>query len=323
MRTPVMAFLAGTATALSVQLAVAETIYVSNELDNTISVIDAETLAVVATVPVGRRPRGLALGRDGRSLYVAAGDDNRIDLVDLATRETTGHLPSGEDPEVFAVHPDGKRLFVANENDNLVSVLDISRRRLIGEVEVGVEPEGMAVSPDGKFVLCTSETTSMVHIIDAATLALVDNILVDTRPRWAAMSPDNQQIWVSSEIRGTVTVIDAATHLEIGKIGFEVPGVDRQLVQAVGFAINRAGTRAYVALGPSNRVAEVDARTFRVERLYLVGQRVWHLALSADEKRLYTANGNSSDVTVIDLEKQEPVASIGVGRGPWGVAVGP
>jgi YVTN family beta-propeller protein len=163
----------------------------------------------------------------------------------------------------------------------------------------------------------------MVHIIDAASLALVDNILVDTRPRWATMSPDNKQIWVSSEMRGTVTVIDAATHVEIHKIGFEVPGVDRQLVQAVGFTINRAGTRAYVALGPSNRVAEIDAQTLRVERFYLVGQRVWHLALSADENRLYTANGNSSDVTVIDLEKQEPIASIGVGRGPWAVAVGP
>jgi YVTN family beta-propeller protein len=45
--------------------------------------------------------------------------------------------------------------------------------------------------------------------------------------------------------------------------------------------------------------------------------------LSADEKRLYTANGNSGDVTVIDLERREPVKSIPVGRSPWGVAVGP
>jgi YVTN family beta-propeller protein len=47
------------------------------------------------------------------------------------------------------------------------------------------------------------------------------------------------------------------------------------------------------------------------------------VALSPDEKRLYTANGNSGDVSVIDLDKQEVVKSIKVGRGPWGLAVAP
>jgi YVTN family beta-propeller protein len=87
--------------------------------------------------------------------------------------------------------------------------------------------------------------------------------------------------------------------------------------------MNAAGTRVYVALGPSNRVAEVDASTFEVRRLFLVGQRVWHIALSTDEKRLYAANGVSGDITVVDLETGEPVRSIPVGRGPWGVAVAP
>jgi YVTN family beta-propeller protein len=79
-----------------------------------------------------------------------------------------------------------------------------------------------------------------------------------------------------------------------------------------------------VALGPANRVAEIETKTsLKVLRYYLVGQRVWNIALSADEKRLYTANGNSGDVTVIDLERRETVKSIPVGRSPWGVAVGP
>ena len=42
------------------------TVYVSNEKDNSISVIDAETMKVTATVPVGQRPRGIILSKDGR-----------------------------------------------------------------------------------------------------------------------------------------------------------------------------------------------------------------------------------------------------------------
>jgi YVTN family beta-propeller protein len=102
-----------------------------------------------------------------------------------------------------------------------------------------------------------------------------------------------------------------------------VPGVPRELVQAVGIQLTPDGSRAYVALGPANRVAEIDARTFKVLRTYLVGQRVWHIALSPDGRRLYTANGNSSDVSVIDLERSEVVKTVGVGRSPWGVVVAP
>jgi YVTN family beta-propeller protein len=162
-----------------------------------------------------------------------------------------------------------------------------------------------------------------MHIIDATTLELIDNVLVDTRPRVAQVSADNRRIWVSSELRGSVAVFDAATREEVGKVRFSVPGVPREEVQAVGIQLTRDGTRAFVALGPANRVAELDARTFEVRRMYLVGQRVWNIALSHDEKRLYTANGNSSDVTVIDLERAEAVKSIGVGRSPWGVVVAP
>ena len=45
------------------------------------------------------------------------------------------------------------------------------------------------------------------------------------------------------------------------------------------------------------------------------------LAISADGKTLYTANGRSNDVSVIDLDRQQVTFKIGVGRGPWGIAV--
>jgi YVTN family beta-propeller protein len=83
------------------------------------------------------------------------------------------------------------------------------------------------------------------------------------------------------------------------------------------------GKRAFVALGPPNRIAEVDPATFGVKKYYLVGQRVWNLALSPDEKRLYTTNGVSSDVSVIDLEANKVIKSLGVGRAPWGVIAKP
>jgi len=63
--------------------------------------------------------------------------------------------------------------------------------------------------------------------------------------------------------------------------------------------------------------------TLKVERYLLVGQRVWNLALSPDEKMLFTTNGTSNDVSVVDVASLKVTKSIKTGRYPWGVVVAP
>src|SRR5262245_9597010 len=94
-------------------------IYVSNEKDNTISVVDSEKMEVVKTVKVGQRPRGITVTHDGKYILVCASDDDTVEMIDAATFEQVGTLPSGPDPELFVLHPDGSKLYIANEDDNL------------------------------------------------------------------------------------------------------------------------------------------------------------------------------------------------------------
>ena len=91
----------------------------------------------------------------------------------------------------------------------------------------------------------------------------------------------------------------------------------------MGVKLTRDGKLGFVALGPANRVAVVDAATFEVEKYLLVGQRVWQLGFNADESRLYTTNGASDDISVIDVAALKVIKSIAVGQAPWGVAVAP
>jgi YVTN family beta-propeller protein len=83
------------------------------------------------------------------------------------------------------------------------------------------------------------------------------------------------------------------------------------------------GSKAYVALGPANRVAVVDTATWEVTDYLLVGQRVWQLAFSPDGKFLYTTNGNSNDISIIDVATDKVLKSVQVGEQPWGVVTVP
>ena len=88
--------------------------YVSNEKSNTVSVIDTNKWAVINTIKVGQRPRGIDLTKDGKFVLVAVGDDDTIQMIDTATQKVVDSLPSGPDPELFTQEAPGQILYVAN-----------------------------------------------------------------------------------------------------------------------------------------------------------------------------------------------------------------
>ena len=107
------------ATWLLTTAASAYNVYVTNEKDNTVSIIDSTKLEVIKTVNVGQRPRGVILSKDGKWLLICASDDNHIQVLDARTLEFVKTLPSGPDPELFVLHPSGNPLYVASPRAEL------------------------------------------------------------------------------------------------------------------------------------------------------------------------------------------------------------
>ena len=59
-------------------------VYVVNDGLDTVSVIDAATDAVVATIPVGAFPIGVAITADGSKVYVASAGPNTVSVIATA-----------------------------------------------------------------------------------------------------------------------------------------------------------------------------------------------------------------------------------------------
>ena len=99
-----------------------ELVFVTNEDSGDLSVIATSTHEVIATIPVGKRPRGVRVSKDGRTVYVALSGspkcppwisdeecearvtDKTLDgiaVVDIATERVMKVLPGGSDPEQF------------------------------------------------------------------------------------------------------------------------------------------------------------------------------------------------------------------------------
>ena len=71
--------------------------------DDQVSIIDAATLAVGATVKVGTRPFGVTVDADGRRAYTANVGSNDVTVIDVAGRRVVGTVPVGERPYAVAL----------------------------------------------------------------------------------------------------------------------------------------------------------------------------------------------------------------------------
>lgn len=290
-------------------------VFVSNERDGTVSVIDSATNAVIKTIEVGKRPRGVGVAPDGSEIYVAVSAENVIAVINPQSLEVTRKFASGDDPEAFAVHANGN-IYISNEEDAMASVYNPATGDQVATIEVGIEPEGVAISPDGKRVIVTSESTNMLHVIKVPEHTIESNILVGARPRAATFSADSKTAYATSEISGEVKKIDVASGKIIGKVPL---GDDKAKPKDV--LVSRDGNRLFVAGGRANRVFVLDSNTMEIIKAIPVGKRVWGLALSRDGRRLYSTDGVDHQVSVIDTEANAVVATVPVGQFPWGVAI--
>jgi YVTN family beta-propeller protein len=95
----------------------AQNAYITNfgEPDHTVSVVDTATNAVIATIPVGDSPFGVAVSPDGSKVYVTNLGSASVSVIDAATNTVTATIPVGLQPSGVAVTPDGSKLYVANE----------------------------------------------------------------------------------------------------------------------------------------------------------------------------------------------------------------
>lgn len=319
--------------------AAAERLYVSNEDDGTVTVIDADRSAALATIAVGKRPRGLALSPDGTRLYVAVSGmpkcpppipdeecaklprDSAADgiaVIDTAALTRTALIAGVSDPERVALSRDGRRLFVSEEDAARLAVLDARSARVLATVPVGREPEGVRVSPDGRWVLVTSEEENLVTIVDAKSYGVTGKASVGKRPRDIGITSDSRFAYVSGEADASVYRISLPSGARAVRFLDLHAGA-----RPMGVALDAERGRLYVSTGRAGTVAAIALPGASLIGEAACGGRPWGIALGDRGTRLYSADGPAGEVAVVDTANLGVIRKIATGKGPWAVVVGP
>ena len=118
---------------------------VPNNGDQTISVIDARSHTLVATLPGGSDMTGVNFAK-GKG-YVVSRGANQVLVYNLSTLEKTGQLDMGEGArlETASTTPAGNKIYVASSANNSLYVIDVESDRVKRIEDVGNFPWGVSI----------------------------------------------------------------------------------------------------------------------------------------------------------------------------------
>jgi DNA-binding beta-propeller fold protein YncE len=290
--------------------------------------------AVGDTVELGSMPLNLVAPLTGdKAVVVLSGwREQGVQVVDLKTRQVTQTLLQDGAFYGATFSPDGNTLYVSGGNTDRLFIYrwNDGRAMLANKVELAKEkttdgtgtsyPTGVAVAANGKFVYVTENVGDRLAVVDPTTGEVVERFPTDHYPYGVVLSDDGH-LFVSAW--GGTTISDFHA-LADGKLAY----LGRIEVGRHPSALAVSGSRLYVALAGSDRIAIVDARSRKMIG-YLhesapgappEGSTPNALAISADRKRLFVAEADNNAIAVFDLAASQLLGRIPTDWYPTAVA---
>lgn len=230
-----------------------------SDATGSVGVVDLPSRTVVARVPVGEQPAGIAVERYGRHAWVANSGAGTVSVVDVAARTVVETVPVGDTPVAVTVRADGARAYVANQESADITVIDTADRSVVTTVPVGFLPwktvEGIAVSRDGTRAVVTLDSgfgADTLQVVDLDGGEVTNAVPVGRSPLGVAISPDGRRAWVADSDDGTVSAVDL------------VAGTRSRTIDVGGspsMVLLGPGGRAWVPAAADGTVAALDLAT--------------------------------------------------------------
>ncbi len=232
---------------------------------------DLKEKKIVASIPVGRQPFGLALSADGKTAIVANVGMYSYPLITGAKKENVDSI-------MISHHPYGNDTKESNE---------------------GTEVEGRKIPGVGS---ANAPEAMSVFTIDLATNKVVDKFktgfqigqMIEGTEVVGGASPNSIAVgkdfaYVTNATNDNISIIDLKNHKIKGHINLKV---DKRIDQyrgllPFGITISKDEKTLYVALLGFNAVAVVDIATQKTKGLIPTGWGPTRVLLGKDEKDLY------------------------------------
>jgi YVTN family beta-propeller protein len=202
------------------------TLYVTNDVGNSLTVIDPRTGKPGRTIPV-EDPYNMYFTPDGRYAIVVAERLHRLDFRDphtFALHHSLSVPCAGVDHLDFSA--DGRYLIASCEFSGQLVKVDVAREKVVGVLNLpdgrGGQPQDVRISSDGRVFYVADLAANGVWKVDGRRLKVIGLVHTGAGAHGLYPSRDGKDLYVSNRGEGSVSVISFKTQKVIAK--WRIPG---------------------------------------------------------------------------------------------------
>jgi YVTN family beta-propeller protein len=279
-----------------------------------VTVLDRRLREVVAVMPTGRGPQGLALDPLLGRAYVALSGDDAVQVIDLAAREDLPRIrmQPGDRPGELALTPDARTLVVVNAGSRTAAFLDPVAGLELGRVAVGEEPSAMLLDRSGRRAYVVNRRSARITVLDLANRAVAGSIATDPEPLRVAINRAGTRLYA---------IHAGSAYLGVWSLPDLAPA-GRYFVGLGATALKVDPRTDLVYVGRSDRRLEIyDPLAFvPVDSIELPGEPGW-LSIDDAENALLALLPAAGSLAAVDLNARRVVSRVDVLPAPHALAL--
>jgi YVTN family beta-propeller protein len=303
--------------------------------EQTLSIVDPTTLAVVARFPAGPDPHEVIASEDGKFAYISnygGGAYNTITVVDLLAQKVLPIIDLGALRGPHGLAFAGGKLWFTAEAAKAVGSYDPATKQIDWILGTGQDRTHMIYVPSSLNPIVTSN-------VNAATITLIEKTTSSSGPptsgasprpapraNWTEsvipvgkgsegfdVSPDGKEIWVANAQDGTISVIDLAAKKVVQTLNANVRGANR-------LKFTPDGKLVFVSTLGGPDLVVLDGTTRKEVKRVPIGHGAAGILMQPDGQRAYVSCTPDDYIVVIDLKSLAVTGKITAGKQPDGLA---
>ena len=275
--------------------------YVANLASGNVAVIQNDR--VTKYLPVGNSPADIVADPIQKRVYVANRQDHSISLIinDQVTLTTS----VGEEPGALAFLDN--QLFVGLESKGTILVVDAATLKIANRIDIPNAFGVISMSADPVHHRLYASPYEKIAVIDSTNFRVLAVHALKSHYMTLLANPNNDSVLATtyesttnSNLLRTIDPLTGATRGNAAPVGGDPRGA----------AMNREGTRAYIANSFSNSVSVIEPREMKEIATIPVGLAPNAVALDETARRLYVANYDGDSVNIIDTQTNTVIATV-------------
>ncbi|MDQ6700365.1 MAG: hypothetical protein M3Z36_09280 [Acidobacteriota bacterium] len=290
---------------------IAAYVFVANEDDGSLAVIDLRRFRVSRKIPLDAAPTHVVGWPGARRVFALTPRNGSIVEIDTDWLSVKRKLRVGGNLLGMRLSEDAKSLWVLRRDPHSLIEVRLDDLRIAAQIKLP--------SPPHDFDLTAASAAISLPAMQAAAIVNLANGKVDrivqlgAEPRLIRFRRDGKQILTGNTAAGTITAIDGRK----GTVLVNLP----VSVKPERFCFNNDGGQMFVTGAGSDAVVIVSPYQTQVSETILAGPSPGSMAISTRPEYLFVANRQSGDMTVIDIATREVLAQIPVGQEPCEILI--